>query len=185
VTIRVRARRSPSYAEYSPRRRTLLKRRVKNLGDAFPEPSQSLARLPSVRARDPSVIRDGSASRSSAAQPRCYESEVALLKILVFFLAALMPVAAAAQTAPDASPAPAASPGATAPAQPAATESDAQKAADLQAAAANPIASMISVPFQYNANFSYGPYKGIQQVLNVQPVIPTNLGAVTRGSAAS
>ena len=98
------------------------------------------------------------------------------MKILVFFLAALMPVAAAAQTAPDASPAPAASPGATAPAQPAATESDAQKAADLQAAAANPIASMISVPFQYNANFSYGPYKGIQQVLNVQPVIPTNLG---------
>ena len=98
------------------------------------------------------------------------------MKILVFFLAALMPVAAAAQTAPDASPAPAASPGATAPAQPAATESAAQKAADLQAAAANPIASMISVPFQYNANFSYGPYKGIQQVLNVQPVIPTNLG---------
>jgi len=88
------------------------------------------------------------------------------VKALILSMAALLPVAAAAQTAP----APTASPATPAPA--AAPPSDAA----LQAAAANPIASLISVPFQYNVNFNYGSYRQAQQVLNIQPVIPTALG---------
>ena len=45
----------------------------------------------------------------------------------------------------------------------------------LRAAAQNPVANMISVPFQNNTNFNYGPYDGTQNVLNIQPVIPFEL----------
>lgn len=95
------------------------------------------------------------------------------MKALAFLLAAMFPIAAVAQAPPSPAPAPAASPAA---ASPAAAPGDAAKDAALQAAAANPIASLISVPFQYNANFNYGAYRQTQQVLNVQPVIPTSLG---------
>jgi hypothetical protein len=52
------------------------------------------------------------------------------------------------------------------------------KAADpdaLRKAAQNPIANMISVPFQNNTNFDTGPYNRPQNVLNFQPVIPIKL----------
>lgn len=39
----------------------------------------------------------------------------------------------------------------------------------------NPVADLISVPFQNNTNFGVGPYRGTQDVLNVQPVIPFHL----------
>lgn len=39
----------------------------------------------------------------------------------------------------------------------------------------NPIADLISVPFQNNINFGYGPDKDTQNVLNIQPVIPISL----------
>ncbi len=39
----------------------------------------------------------------------------------------------------------------------------------------NPVASLISVPFQDNINFNNGPYARVQNVLNVQPVIPEKL----------
>jgi hypothetical protein len=39
----------------------------------------------------------------------------------------------------------------------------------------NPIASLISVPFQNNINFNNGPYGRVQNVLNVQPVVPEKL----------
>lgn len=79
---------------------------------------------------------------------------------------------------PSASPSPEATPDMT-PTEdrslsPAQSEADAQK---LQALAANPIASLVSIPFQYNMNFNYGLYRGTQQVLNIQPVIPTDLGS--------
>src|SRR5215475_407473 len=48
---------------------------------------------------------------------------------------------------------------------------------DLQKAAQNPVASMISVPIQNNSNFGIGPYDRIQNVLNVQPVIPVQMKA--------
>jgi hypothetical protein len=41
--------------------------------------------------------------------------------------------------------------------------------------AQNPIASMISVPFQNNLNFGVGPKDGQQNVLDIQPVVPFNL----------
>jgi len=46
----------------------------------------------------------------------------------------------------------------------------------LRKAAQNPIASLISVPFQNNANFGIEPGSRVQNVLNIQPVIPVSLG---------
>ena len=45
----------------------------------------------------------------------------------------------------------------------------------LQKAVQNPVASMISVPLQNNSNFGIGPFDRIQNVLNIQPVIPLQL----------
>jgi hypothetical protein len=53
----------------------------------------------------------------------------------------------------------------------------AQDTAALAKAAQNPIASMISVPFQYNVNLNAGPEERTQHVLNIQPVIPFSLNA--------
>ena len=39
----------------------------------------------------------------------------------------------------------------------------------------NPVANLISVPFQNNFNFGIGPNDATQLVLNVQPVIPVTL----------
>ena len=39
----------------------------------------------------------------------------------------------------------------------------------------NPIADLISLPFQNNSNFNVGPNKGTQDILNIQPVIPFHL----------
>lgn len=48
---------------------------------------------------------------------------------------------------------------------------------DLAKQAQNPIASMISLPFQNNTNFGIGPDEDeVQNVLNIQPVIPVSLG---------
>jgi opacity protein-like surface antigen len=46
---------------------------------------------------------------------------------------------------------------------------------NLAKSAQNPIADMISVPFQNNANFNVGPFNRTQDVLNIQPVIPLHL----------
>ncbi|MGO4677594.1 transporter, partial [Bosea sp. 2YAB26] len=46
---------------------------------------------------------------------------------------------------------------------------------DLAKAAQNPVADMISLPFQNNSNFNVGPHKQLQNVLNIQPVIPITL----------
>jgi hypothetical protein len=45
-------------------------------------------------------------------------------------------------------------------------------AEELAKLAQNPIANLISVPFQNNTNFNYGPEGGTQNILNIQPVIP-------------
>ena len=39
----------------------------------------------------------------------------------------------------------------------------------------NPIGDLYSFPFQNNTNFNTGPNKGTQDILNVQPVIPTHI----------
>jgi hypothetical protein len=48
---------------------------------------------------------------------------------------------------------------------------------ELQKATQNPVASLISVPFQNNSNFGIGPYDRIQDVLNIQPVIPNRISS--------
>lgn len=40
---------------------------------------------------------------------------------------------------------------------------------------ANPISSLISVPFQYNYDDCYGPSDGERHTLNIQPVIPKGI----------
>ncbi|MEZ2348644.1 neuromedin U [Terriglobus sp. RCC_193] len=52
---------------------------------------------------------------------------------------------------------------------------EAHSTENLQKATQNPVASMISVPFQNNSNFGIGPYGRIQNVLNIQPVIPVKV----------
>ena len=51
----------------------------------------------------------------------------------------------------------------------------AQQGEDLREAAQNPIADLISVPFQNNANFDIGHTDNTQNVLNIQPVYPAHL----------
>jgi hypothetical protein len=48
-------------------------------------------------------------------------------------------------------------------------------AEELAKLAQNPIANLISVPFQNNTNFDYGQEGGTQNILNIQPVIPITL----------
>jgi len=56
----------------------------------------------------------------------------------------------------------------------------AQQGADdtdkLVKATQNPVASLISVPFQNNLNYPIGPFARYQNVLNIQPVIPVGNG---------
>ena len=49
---------------------------------------------------------------------------------------------------------------------------------DLVKAAQNPIANMMSIPFQNNTSFNFGPYDRTQNVLNIQPVVPFSNGRI-------
>jgi hypothetical protein len=57
-------------------------------------------------------------------------------------------------------------------AMPAHAELSAEELAKL---AQNPVGNLISVPFQNNTNLNFGPEKGTQNVLNIQPVIPISV----------
>jgi len=47
--------------------------------------------------------------------------------------------------------------------------------AELAKASQNPVGSLISLPLQNNTNFGYGPGDDVQNILNIQPVIPVSL----------
>jgi hypothetical protein len=49
---------------------------------------------------------------------------------------------------------------------------------ELAKEAQNPVADVYSFPFQDNIGLNYGPEKGVQNVLNFQPVIPIHAGPV-------
>ncbi|WPR75237.1 hypothetical protein [Algoriphagus sp. NG3] len=57
-------------------------------------------------------------------------------------------------------------------------------AAELAKKLANPIASLISVPFQNNTDYGIGAWQGTRNTLNIQPVVPIainkNLNMITR-----
>jgi hypothetical protein len=48
-------------------------------------------------------------------------------------------------------------------------------AEELAKLAQNPVGNLISLPFQNNTNLNFGPEKGTQNVLNIQPVIPVSV----------
>ncbi len=48
-------------------------------------------------------------------------------------------------------------------------------AAELAKKILNPVADLISVPFQYNADYNIGPKDATRQVLNIQPVVPISI----------
>jgi hypothetical protein len=48
-------------------------------------------------------------------------------------------------------------------------------AAELAKKSQNPVSDLISVPFQSNWNYGFGPERRTQYVLNIQPVIPIKL----------
>jgi hypothetical protein len=50
-----------------------------------------------------------------------------------------------------------------------------KSATELAKELQNPVADLISVPFQNNTNFNFGPLKGTQNILNIQPVVPIHL----------
>ncbi len=46
---------------------------------------------------------------------------------------------------------------------------------ELAKLAQNPVGNLISVPIQYNGNLNFGPEKGTQSIVNIQPVIPISV----------
>ena len=48
-------------------------------------------------------------------------------------------------------------------------------AEELAKLAQNPVGNLISVPFQNNTNLNFGPEKGTQNILNIQPVYPIEI----------
>ena len=48
-------------------------------------------------------------------------------------------------------------------------------AEELAKLAQNPVGNLISLPFQNNTNLNFGPEKGTQNILNIQPVIPISV----------
>ena len=55
------------------------------------------------------------------------------------------------------------------------TSHEPSKDEDLQKQSQNPIADLVSVPFQSNTNFNAGPFSRTQEVFNIQPVVPMHL----------
>jgi hypothetical protein len=65
-----------------------------------------------------------------------------------------------------------------------AQEKPGASAQELADKLSNPVANMISVPFQSNLDYGIGPHNGSKYTLNIQPVIPIqlsqNLNLITR-----
>ncbi|MEW6584677.1 MAG: neuromedin U [Nitrospirota bacterium] len=49
--------------------------------------------------------------------------------------------------------------------------------AELAKKTQNPVSDLISLPFQNNLNLGYGPENEVQNILNIQPVVPLSLSS--------
>ena len=65
--------------------------------------------------------------------------------------------------------------GISAAAEPSGAGGSREPSEDLQKQSQNPIADLVSVPFQSNTNFNAGPFNRTQEVFNIQPVVPMHL----------
>ena len=52
---------------------------------------------------------------------------------------------------------------------------DVESNTELARKTQNPVADLISLPFQNNLNFNAGPHRGVQDTLNIQPIIPFHI----------
>lgn len=96
----------------------------------------------------------------------------AAVQVLLFAALGVVTPAYAQQPPNDAGSAIRPEPSGSLPAEQSAAPNDASVLAEkLQ----NPIADLISFPFQNNTNFNVGPNKGTQDILNIQPVIPIHI----------
>jgi len=89
-------------------------------------------------------------------------------------IAAVMALPAVVQAGP-AEPTPAPTPAAAQPAVQAAGTSAAPSAEDLAKQLSNPVASLVSVPFQFNWDQPVGPEDASRFVMNFQPVVPMSV----------
>jgi opacity protein-like surface antigen len=65
--------------------------------------------------------------------------------------------------------------GVSAAAEPSGAGGAAEPSENLAKQSQNPIANLVSVPFQSNTNFNSGPFNRTQEILNIQPVVPMHL----------
>jgi opacity protein-like surface antigen len=60
---------------------------------------------------------------------------------------------------------------------PSSANSSGDASEDLAKQSQNPIADLVSVPFQSNTNFNEAPFGRTQEVLNIEPVVPLHISA--------
>lgn len=125
---------------------------------------------------------EGRATRGRVSDPHDVGREVRFLKVRggmrPYRLLLLISLSLAAWPVFGQAPAPEAATPATAPsaAQPTPTPSPGSDAQALAETLNNPLADLVSVPFQFNWDQGVGVNRGTRFLLNIQPVVPFKLG---------